>query len=242
MAAAHVQSTGLQSTGAVASLSKAFTSNVTGGNFIGAAVASFPSTGGSPRTHTVADGIGNSLTSAIRNTGVSGETAVAIEVYGKVNITGGASTMTVTPNNNAYMCLSITEVSGLDTASSTAHKTASADETDSSPSSGNLDTTSTCFMLGATTHNGTDTTITPDTGGGWATAFEDEDTSEMPLNAQWKIAASGANPASWTLGANRNTANVAAAWIEAAAGGRTTKNTRSNPLGNEAGMGFQMCG
>ena len=28
----------------------------------------------------------------------------------------------------------------------------------------------------------------------------------------------------------------------AAAGGRTTKNTRSNPLGIEAGMGFQMCG
>lgn len=209
--ATHVQSTGVQSSGAVASQGKAFASNVTAGNAIVCQIAWFKNSAGAVAISTVADGIGNSLAafpSAQRTS--TADTHAACDIWYKVNIAGGASTITVTPNASSFTSFTITEASGLAT-SSAEDTRSSAEGSSAAPACGAFTTASAGITFGVVTHTGADTAITENTGGGYSLAFEAESTTNQPINGEYKVTAAGSQNPSWTLGASR-------AWICTGAG------------------------
>ena len=241
MAVAFVQGTGSQSSGSVASLSKAFASNVTAGNSIAVGGISNSVLLG---TGSVTDSLGNTYTRQVAVDGISAGRAASCG-YLVDNITGGACTVTVDPTGSDFISMVIAEFSGTET-------TGSIDGNGTfNAGSGTTLTTSTFTMAGGTNgngaifaameQNGTTTTLTA----AQTEIFEAEDATNMPINGQYQtnVAAGSGKSATWTLGAGRSaTAFAFGIKSGAAAGGRTTRNTRSNPLGVEAGMGFQMCG
>lgn len=215
MPSAHQQGTGAQSVGAVASLSVPFGSNVTAGRTILAGVITYPSAGSTPRTHAVTGG-GTYTGGAPRITGVTGDTSPAGEISYAHNATGGATTVTVTPSANAVMAMVIEEVSGVKNQAPVS--TATGNTSSASPATGTLSLGGlTCFLFGVVTQNGGATTITPNTGGGWAQIFEDEDVTEMPINGQYRAATNTNQTAAWTFGASRAQLCVAAAFEDSAA-------------------------
>lgn len=223
MAATQAQATGVQSVGSVASVTKSYTSSTTTGNNLIASVSCYKD--GAATTFTVADNKGNgNFTSARRQTAASGPGNVVVEGFYKENASGGSShSITATPNASAYVTIAIEEWSGL--------KTSTSEDVDNSgtgssttPSSGAASPTGTCVYIGAVTHDGATTTITPNTGGGWTQSYEAEDASNMPINAQY-IVGTGSKTATWTLGASRAWTAIVMTFQEAAAG--TTVRPRS---------------
>lgn len=103
---ATVQKASSTSTGSVASLAKAFTSNNTAGNSI-IVVAGC----GNGTAMTVADSAGNTYTSAIA---APNSTTFAAQIFYAVNIASGANTVTVTnAGTAASMAVELYEISGL---------------------------------------------------------------------------------------------------------------------------------
>src|SRR3954463_3243908 len=107
MAAAHVQSTGVESVGSVASVAKAFASNVTAGNFI--AVGCVSSTAAIP-TNAVTDNLSNTYTQTAPAQDAGSGIRTAIH-YAK-NVTGGACTVTLDATGSDFQSIAISEFSG----------------------------------------------------------------------------------------------------------------------------------
>lgn len=105
MAVANVQNTSIESSGAVSSLAKAFTSNITAGNAILVGVLS---DGGKATGSGIFTGTSCSFT---RITQLGGD----VSVGRSLNHGGGAVTVTYTPDSGTdYSGMGIQEVSGLD--------------------------------------------------------------------------------------------------------------------------------
>ena len=101
-----VQKANAASTGSVATLAKAFTSNNAAGNTIIVQAGC-----GNGTAMTVADSLGNTYTSAIQS---ANSTTFEAQIFYAVNIASGANTVTVTnAGTTASMALEIYEVSGL---------------------------------------------------------------------------------------------------------------------------------
>jgi len=201
MSSSLVQTTGVQSVGVVASLAKAFASNVTIHNLIAVAVSSYPSSGGTPPTHTVADTLTHTYSSAIRLTGAPTDTAAAHQQFYTPNTSAGANTVTVThvsPGTESFITLAIAEIHGC-VFTSPVHVTDSGTGTSTGPTSGNFTTTLTSFLWASMLHIGPDMTIT--SGSPWNFAFEAEDGDNMPLGAEYRSAEpAGTYAATWTIG------------------------------------------
>ncbi len=196
MAVAHVQSTGAQSVGSVASLVKAFTSSVTAGNAIAVGgVANTNSLG----TNAVSDTLSNSYTRGLLNNAVAagrGETAV----YYALNVTGGACTVTIDPAGSDFVCLGISEFSGVATASA-ADGTGTASANSGTYTVSSYTPTDDGVAVGVATQNEGGTTFTESN----SLAYENENaTNAMPISWQYKLTTGPGNPnLSWTLGSTR---------------------------------------
>jgi hypothetical protein len=217
--ATHIQSTGVQSSGAVTSQGKAFTSNITAGNRITVVIALFRNSIGSPGVTSVTDNLGNTYVqrpSAFVQSAV--DTHCGMDIWECKNITtGGTCTVTVTPNASSFTSFGITENSGSDTASPDDGVSTNTG-TSTTPSTGNQTRSNAGIDFGGVTHTGATTTITEDTGAGWTLVFEAENATNQPINVEYKIAASGTLNPDWTLGASRD-------WIATGSGFKDSSGT-----------------
>jgi hypothetical protein len=207
MAAAFVQGTGIQSVGSVASVGKAFTSNVTAGNSI--IVGGVTATADMPAGSVTG---GGTYTRDVILQRATNERAAKFHAH---SATGGATTVTLDATGSDVQSIEIEEVSGLDTAGTVV--TASGSNASSgNPVTGNLVTSGNCYVSGVMTNGaGSATTMTP--GGTYNQVFEDEDVTDMPINGMYKIVAAGTYTADWTMNAARSWVCVAAAYPEATA-------------------------
>jgi hypothetical protein len=218
--ATPVQVTGIQSTGTGTSLPKAFTSNVTTGNTIIALIAWYKATAGTPAISSVQDTLGNSL-SAFPGTfkrGVS-DTLLAVEIWYKTGIIGGASTITVTASASSFISFGLIEVSGQSLGSIEDQK-AVASGTSTAPATGSFTNVLSGITVAVVDHDGADTTIPHNSGAGFSLIYRNDTTANTPICAQYKVTLAGAINPSWTLGASRN-------WTCAGAG---FKDRVSSPL------------
>jgi hypothetical protein len=110
---AHVQSTGNQGTGSLASLAKAYGSSPSNGNLLVCTVVGFQAAGAP--TFVISDTQTNTWASAGRSVDATGH--MVTEVFFAKNCTGGADTVTVTPSVNSVLTMAISEYSGADTVS-----------------------------------------------------------------------------------------------------------------------------
>lgn len=94
------------------------------------------------------------------------------------------------------------------------------------------------LVVGHIWYNGANTTIV----GNGSTDAEnvDVDNSNQEFLVTYKVTQTGTPSIAGTLGASRVWGVIFLAFTEAAAGGRTALNTRSNPLGVNVGMGWRM--
>lgn len=199
MSVAFVQGTGVQSVGSVASVSKAFASNVGSGNLIWVGAVSSADTLG---TTVMSDGLSNSYTRAVQVNGVSAGRGESASYYAK-NITGGACTVTLTPTSSDFVSIAIAEFSGCDTTSPLDGTPGTQNSGTNAPTTSTWTSTANGVIVGVTEQNESSTTITEaDT-----LIYENENvTNAMPLNAEYRLDNSpGAGKScSWTYGASRS--------------------------------------
>src|SRR5438105_778701 len=96
MALAHVQGTGIQSTGSVTSLSKAFASDVTAGNLLAVGIIGNKSATAPTFTGTPPAGNSNTFAQAVTNPSPSATSRA--DIWYAKNSNAGATTITVTPS------------------------------------------------------------------------------------------------------------------------------------------------
>lgn len=209
MAAAFVQGTGLQSSGSVASLSKAFTSNVSFGTLLIA--ATIGNNGTRHGASSCADDRSNAYTRDVNFT----DPGVALTqgcVYSAQSGSAGACTVTLTPTGgNDFVSMGIAEFSGM-FRTSPLDTTATGNGSSTSPASGTLTTSQTDVIVGVMSFDGSNTAI--GVGGSYNLIFEDEDTTDMPISSEYRITSADVT-ASFTLGASRAWIVSAAAYKEA---------------------------
>jgi hypothetical protein len=213
VAAAFVQGTGIESVGSVASLSKAFASNVTAGNLllVGGVAANDKLVATS-----CADSIGGSYTRD-SNSFVS-STSTQVSIFSTPNTGGGSNTVTLTPSASTFMSIGIAELSGMVTASPLdAQNTKSASGSANTIVTSNLVTDQNTAIVGIVSHSSATTTITPD--GTYTDIFVDTNSASMPIDWCYKIVGAGTYTGSWTFGTTvANRAAAAAAYKEGTAG------------------------
>lgn len=195
-----LQGTGVQSSGIVASLSKAFDSNVVRGNYLGVVVVTYPSSGPTPVVHTVSDSRGNSYSSLIRFTGMVGDTAVAMEIHRAIANSTGPCTVTVdpiTPDGQGFVTFGIAAFSGAKLTDVTKVGTSA---NSVNVSTGNFTTNFLDAILAGCSHIGPTMAITP--AANWNQFYENQNGANMPINCVWRIplGPSGVFNAQWTLG------------------------------------------
>ena len=131
--------------GASASSSLAFTSSNAAGNFIAVAVRS----GRSGQTFAVSDSQGNTYRLAVTlNVTLDSPSGDTLAVYYAENIRGGANTVSIAQSLSSTLRFSILEYSGVASTNSL-DRTASAQGSGSTASSGNLTTSAADLVLGA---------------------------------------------------------------------------------------------
>lgn len=209
MTIAYVQGTGI--TGSGTSLSKAFVSNVTGGNFIAVAISVYNAVFANAIT-SVTDNLGNTYVLDVSKSSFG--PTLSMGIYRALNITGGACTVTVNCNGAQYLTFGIAEFSGVATVSAL-DVTNSANGTSTTPSVG-LTTTDTDVILGVESQNATGS-ITE--GSGYSLIYEYETNANTTISFIYRIAASGSYTPNWTLAASQTWGCAAAAYKVAAGGG-----------------------
>lgn len=223
MAITLVQSTKKVVTG-VNNTTLAYGSNLTAGNFAINAQSHYCNPAASITTPT--DTLSHVYAGAIAEQNTAGDTKGRQRTFYKENCSGGADTVTfdIVGTTTGDITVVIAEFSGMATSSSldkTATGTALAATTHTSNA-----TASTAqadeVLWGVFTHDGANTTITEDTGGGWAIVQENEGgTANVPIAVEYRIVASiSTYSAKWTTGAARDS------WMQiitfkAAAGGQS---------------------
>ena len=240
MAIALVQSVKKVVTG-VNNTTLAYTSNLTAGNLALAAHAHFLSDSITTPTDTLAQ----TWVGAVAEQG--GVEAVRLRSFYVENCSGGADTVTFDMNGvgTGDLTVVLAEFSGAVTTTAlgvTASGTGTTTTGATSGSTGTLDQAD-GMLWGAIMHDGADTTITQVDG---ATLVQENEggSANMPIGTSDELTtATTAQSAIWDFGASRTYFAHVAFFKAAAAGGRTTKNTRAWPLGTVIGMGWrQECG
>lgn len=206
MAIGFLQGTGVQSSGSVASVSKAFTSNVAAGSLLVVGVHSDTTAIASA---TVTDTLNGSHAAA--NTGVAANGQRA-GIFYTANSAGGACTVTFDSGTD-FMTLGIAEFSGAAT-TTPLNANNSGSGTSAAPATSTLATTGTTVLVGTMTHASAQQTLTPGTG--FFTVFGDETVDALPIQMEYKIGANGTLAATWTAGASVVWGASAAAFSEAA--------------------------
>ena len=215
--------------GTTTSLSLAFVSANTAGNWIAVAVRGGMS---SSQIFTVTDSNGN----AYKKAGQVGFTssAVTLAIYYAENIKGGANTVTVSDTVSGPLRVAILEYSGV-AASSSLDKVAVATGTSTLPNSGSLNATAGGdLLLGAIATTNT-AAVTAGSGYGIKDLVPPEPSTKLMTEDQVQAAA-GAASASATLGGSDTWGAVLAAFKTAAGGGGTrpqimSLNLSSAPVG-----------
>lgn len=221
MAATFVQGTGVQSTGSVASLAKAFASNLGANSLVVASGVGNAETG--LTTTSVTDSKSNSYTRDV-NLADPGTPTTQCAIYSAQNSTSGACTVTLDPTGSDTVSLGIAEFSGMAT-SSPVSTTATGNGNSGSPVTGNLVTSGNTAIVAIVSHAGATNTLTP--GGTYTQIAEDEDATEMPFNNFYKIVGAGTYTADASIGATVKWVIVAVAYKEAPAGKAMTIPQRS---------------
>ena len=196
----HVQGTGGESSGAVTSLAIAFSSNVVAGRTLLAGVVGFKSNASNAAITTVEDSLGNTWTELVElttNNVGSGDDSVVISIWAAERIaTGGACTVTATPDSAQFMGMVIAEVFRITHPLSDVAATGAGGTT---ADTGNLTTTDLAYIFGIATHDDSTTrVITP--GGSQTQIFEDEAITGMPVNGTYRIEpTAGDYNSTWTI-------------------------------------------
>jgi hypothetical protein len=181
-AAAHVQSTGISSAGGlpVASLGKTFNSSVTAGSaiLIGAICDTNLCTGAS----IFSDDQGGAYTRIVQ----TGDTALGRAL----NVAGGSTTVTLTPDSPDFIGFGISEFSGVAT-SSADDGSNSGTGTSTSAASGSITTTAAGVRYAVMNINAAQSI----TESGWSVAYEDESWSAIVAQpARWPRLQSSRSP------------------------------------------------
>lgn len=197
--ASLLQSTGVQSVGSVASVSKAFSSNVVAGSLI--SVSGVTSNADMP-AGSVTDTQGNVYSQdRIQQRSANERTAL----FSTVASASGPLTVTVDCTGSDVQSIGISEFSPdsgfvWSTVAATRLETSNqgTGTSGASQATGNLVTSDTDVIVGVLTHG--DVTETLNVGSGFAQLFEDEDATDMPINFEYRISAPGTYTANWTSG------------------------------------------
>lgn len=185
-AVAHVQSTFPTAAGPVASLSKAFTSNITAGNTIVVGGICFGS-----GSCDAADNVWSDSRSQTYNTqkAQGGRATVAFSS----NAAAGATTVTLTPQVPDFIGFGISEFSGVN--ASPIDATAGTNTTGANATV-NITSTTDGLIYGALNLEDSGGTIT--VGSGYNQVWEDESFSAVAGGVEYKIATAGTQAVNWT--------------------------------------------
>jgi len=235
------------------SLTRTFASAVAAGSLLVAHGAVFNSGGnGEP---TVSDTV-NSTWTAAATTGyaASGDADSEIWLWSFPNSAAGTPAVTMNPpGTSSDNDLTLFEVSGAATSSPrdvSVTNTGAFNEFDPFTSSVTTGTLAQAaeFVVFSFSHTGPSRALATDTGDSFTQADENESNATgQTFNVGYKITAATTSLVCNGTGATLGGGGAAVGWFsgvasfkEAAAGGRTTKNTRGFPLGVNVGMGWRL--
>lgn len=212
-----LQSTGTQSAGAVASISKAYAGDVAAESLLLAiVVTSFREV----RPEGLADSRGNVWyrDGYVQRMGGSPDGFDVIGFWSAIAKDSGPCTVTATPQISDTLSIVVIEVAGNWSADriDVGLTTAPTDAAGTAISTRDMLTSCTAFIIAACTYGDTpSTTITPNTGAGWIEIYEAEGAvSAMPVNVVHQIAPEGTYNPDWTLGASHQNTCGAIAYKE----------------------------
>jgi len=203
---AFIQGTGIQSVGSVASVSKAFASDVTSGNCL--VVGCIASGTVDWTAAMVTDTLTNTYTQAIRiNTTANDAEMQIARVLSSAS--GGPCTVTIDMTASDVQSIGIAECS---LTSGAANATATGQNTGTAVVTGNIVTTGgvDVIIFALASHDGATTTMAE--GGTYTPIFKDTDGTDMPISWMYKEVVSGTYTADWTYGASRTWDCCAAAF------------------------------
>lgn len=193
---AFIQGTGVESAGSVASVSKAFASNITASNHI--LVGGVASVSG----HMVAGACSDSRTQTYTRdvTKNNGSVSTDISLYHSFTSAAGALTVTLTPSASDFVSIGIAEWSGT---TPTVGVTGNGTANGTTPATGSFTTTgNNSIIVALFAHNGGTITLTK--GATYTLIFSDSNSANMPFLWEYKIVAAGATTADGSLGSSVN--------------------------------------
>ncbi len=191
MAVAHVQSTGVSSSGSVASVSKAFTSNVTSGNFLAIVGISDDANDGGNSAANFSSSPSNTFSYSVSSPSEHVNSSYV------TSAASGSTTITFTPDTGAYCGLAIAEFSGVDATPADGTPAGNTDNT-TNPTTSNITTTAAGLLIAAVRVN-SGRAMTEDSGSGWNLIYEDETWSAIAANIAYRITSgSGTYSHTWT--------------------------------------------
>ncbi len=218
MAIAFVQGTGIQGSGWLVTIAKAFASNVTAGNTL-IAMAVGTANAGSFTAGGCTDTLTNTYAMDITRNPASGYGYLAIW---STNTTGGANTITINPEpSDEVMSLVIAEFSGVLAASPLDVSAGAGTTWGTDVHTGNLVCTEADLVCAVMTNIYSTQTLTVDAG--YTLIFEAETyttNTAIPISGMYKIlTGSGTDNPGWTVGSNVDWLCIGAAYKPAAGGG-----------------------
>ena len=223
---AHLQSRG-QDAGFVASTTLAFLSTVTSGSLLIAGTR----VGGITTTLAVSDDVNGAWTRT-REQDTVDDHSLFVDHF--LNSGSGTVTVTCDPSGTPYVRWIIGEYSQIAT-SGALDQVNSATGNSTSLASGNITTLQADETLICVGSVQADASFTPDA--------DFTERQEIVLRVALEdriVSATGTYQGTWSVSASSQWCCILASFKHAAAGGRTTKNTRAWPLGVEIGMGWQL--
>lgn len=191
------QGTGVQSTGSVASVSKAFASNVLAESLILSGGVSSASKLG---TTSSSDTRSNTYTRDANAT-TAGATSTQVCIFSTPKTSAGSCTVTMDPSGNDVVSIGIAEFSGaVNSSPLDQQNTGSGDVSANSLATGNITTTIRDAIVAIVSHGGGTVSITRDSA--FTQIFQDTDAADMPIDWCYRIADPATLNASWTFGSN----------------------------------------
>ena len=190
---ACVQGTGVQGVGNPTSINVSFASPPTAGNLVAVGVAAFKT---SIDAGDVTDNRVNTYDRETYQSTVDPRTGV---FYCNNVLTGNPYTITDTTGSGAYPSMVIAEFDAVPDASPIDGTSITGSNTGTAVSTGNITTTDDAILFGVTTYDGGAEGITES----YTLIWEEQNTSEMPINGQYRVTTGAAGFAlTWTLGSS----------------------------------------
>lgn len=221
MAISHVQTKGVQSSGAVASVSLTLDATTASGNTFIALAGNYRNSGVGSTT-TLTDNKSNTWVRDPSNSDSNWSEALH---YTTTQLAGASHQFTCTQAaTNGFISFTVSEFSGIDTADPF-HASSGANGTSTAPASNNVAVNTNGLLIGGMTQDGASTTISP--GASLTTAAEDETDDSQPYHTLYRVVTTATNyTTSWTLGASRSWRTATASFNEGAAGAATSQGCR----------------